>query len=272
MYLAEYPIITNEDGLPFMIRGIGRTDSQPPVNREKGLLSYQILYVLSGKGVLCTNDRECILERGDACVLLANVPHRYTAITKEWATNWITFRGDGVFIENLLNVLGIPAGMPIHFHAIEILDEHFNAMMGIIHEKQPYYIYTCSGIIYETLLDICKQLKRDSASFTAVEDSYVNSAIEYMDVHYNEDVFLTQIAAHASCSPEYLCKIFRRKTGMRMFEYLAKKRIAQAKQLLTQTTLPIAQVGAMVGYRDNSYFGYVFKKQENVTPSEFRGL
>jgi YesN/AraC family two-component response regulator len=66
--------------------------------------------------------------------------------------------------------------------------------------------------------------------------------------------------------------VFKKYMNLRPFEYLTKKRIQEAKRLLVQTSTPIAKIGKMVGYEDKSYFGYVFKKYEKVTPSEFRGI
>lgn len=59
--------------------------------------------------------------------------------------------------------------------------------------------------------------------------------------------------------------------SMRPFEYVAKCRIQKAKQLLVNTNIPISEIGEKVGYHDKSYFGYVFRQHENMSPSEFRG-
>ncbi len=53
-------------------------------------------------------------------------------------------------------------------------------------------------------------------------------------------------------------------------EYLAKKRISEAKILLINTGESIGYVSSAVGYGDQNYFGMVFKKYEGITPSDYR--
>ena len=71
-------------------------------------------------------------------------------------------------------------------------------------------------------------------------------------------------------SVQHFCRVFKAKTGMRPMEYLAKKRIAEAKLLLLNTGESIGYIAASVGYSDQNYFGMVFKKYEGITPSEYR--
>ena len=54
---------------------------------------------------------------------------------------------------------------------------------------------------------------------------------------------------------------------MRPLEYIAKRRISQAKSLLLNTDSDIGDIGKQVGYEDRNYFSIVFKKLEGVSPS-----
>ena len=57
---------------------------------------------------------------------------------------------------------------------------------------------------------------------------------------------------------------------MTVVEYITKKRIDKAKQLLTNTDLPIMTVAEYTGYPDYSYFTRVFRKETGVTPRAYR--
>ena len=59
---------------------------------------------------------------------------------------------------------------------------------------------------------------------------------------------------------------------MRPFEYLARKRVSQAKVLLLEDKLNVNEIARAVGYNDCSYFCAVFKKHEMLSPAEFRSL
>ena len=72
---------------------------------------------------------------------------------------------------------------------------------------------------------------------------------------------------------DHLRRLFRKETGMSMLEYLTELRINHAKRLLSENHLfhySIAEIGAMCGFYDISYFSRVFKKKTGLAPSEFK--
>ena len=73
----------------------------------------------------------------------------------------------------------------------------------------------------------------------------------------------------AGVSPQYLCRIFKRKTDMRPFQYINCRRLSYAKQLLTKGNMTVSQVSEAVGYHDASYFCKLFRVQEGVSPKKF---
>ena len=81
-----------------------------------------------------------------------------------------------------------------------------------------------------------------------------------------------ELAALVHISPGYLGRIFKKETGMALTDYIIKKRISVAKQLLTKTSLSITSVSEKVGISYSSYFTKLFKEQVGMTPQEYRQL
>lgn len=79
-----------------------------------------------------------------------------------------------------------------------------------------------------------------------------------------------ELAAMVHVSGGYLSKIFKKETGMTLTDYIIKKRISVAKQLLGKTSLPITDIAARVGISYSSYFTKLFKEQVGMTPQEYR--
>ncbi len=79
-----------------------------------------------------------------------------------------------------------------------------------------------------------------------------------------------ELAAMVHVSSGYLGRIFKKETGLAISDYIMKKRIAVAKQLLCKTNLSITDVSARVGISYSSYFTKVFKEQVGMTPQEYR--
>lgn len=79
-----------------------------------------------------------------------------------------------------------------------------------------------------------------------------------------------EIAAMVHVSPGYLGRIFKKEMSLSLSDYIMKKRISVAKQLLLKTGLSITEVSSRVGFSYSSYFTKLFKEQVGMTPQEYR--
>ncbi len=102
------------------------------------------------------------------------------------------------------------------------------------------------------------------------ENAIIFKAKEYIEKHYCTDFSMNDVAKAVSLSPHYFSRLFKRETGLTFLEFLTQKRIDRAKQLLRDPGLTINEVAQSVGYSEACYFSRVFKKSENISPSEYR--
>lgn len=92
----------------------------------------------------------------------------------------------------------------------------------------------------------------------------------YIELHYQEDVSLQDLAGMMEYSDAYFCKIFKQCFDKSFIMYLSEFRMEKAKELLEDTMVNIKDVSSRVGYRDSNYFAKVFKRMTGNTPSEYR--
>ncbi|MFV0528887.1 MAG: response regulator [Lachnospiraceae bacterium] len=92
----------------------------------------------------------------------------------------------------------------------------------------------------------------------------------YMRENFRTPIDLTALAQKLGFSSAYLTKIFNKYTGHTPVKFLTDLRINEAKQLLTNTELPISQIGEKVGYPDQFYFSKTFRKITGLSPTVFR--
>lgn len=102
------------------------------------------------------------------------------------------------------------------------------------------------------------------------EDCFISQAQSYIEQHLIEDISVKGLAEHMGCSASHVMRSFRKRLDMTVVEYVTKKRMEKAKQLLANTDLPIMTVAEFTGYSDYSYFTRVFKKETGITPREYR--
>jgi AraC-like DNA-binding protein len=81
---------------------------------------------------------------------------------------------------------------------------------------------------------------------------------------------LTQIAGDLNVSPRQLQRDFRAFTGLTPMRYLNVVRMSEANSLLAETSMPIAQIAALLGYVSQAHFSAAFRQAYYCSPREVR--
>ena len=126
---------------------------------------------------------------------------------------------------------------------------------------------TISALMSKILRKYCSLVKENSIkSFSAP----VQKAIISIDSDLTANLSLNHLAEIQNISPAYLSNIFHKETGETLTEFVNKKRIAYARQLLDTTNLQIQTIAQRCGIVDVHYFSRIFKKYVDKTPKEYR--
>ncbi len=98
----------------------------------------------------------------------------------------------------------------------------------------------------------------------------VNNAVIYIDNNLSEDLSLDRVAGILNVSPSYLSSLFTENLKNNFSNFVNIRRIKKAKLLLETTDLSLLEIALESGFNSQSYFCYVFKKVERVTPTHFK--
>ncbi|HEY3597167.1 MAG TPA: AraC family transcriptional regulator [Paraburkholderia sp.] len=90
--------------------------------------------------------------------------------------------------------------------------------------------------------------------------------IEFIEAHLSDAIGLAEMAASAGLTRMHFAAQFRRATGLRPHEYLLRRRIEHAQQLLTRSRHSMLDVALSCGFRSQSHFTAVFKRFVGDTP------
>lgn len=93
---------------------------------------------------------------------------------------------------------------------------------------------------------------------------------EYIDKNYMNEINLTVLSEELNFTPNYICRIFKKSTGMRITEYLNQIRVEHTKRLIKTTNLKVYEIAEMVGFSSVSYFCKVFKDVTGTKVSEYK--
>ncbi len=98
----------------------------------------------------------------------------------------------------------------------------------------------------------------------------VRQALAYMEDHKAEKLTLQEVTDACYVSQWHLSKLLNRYTENSFYDILNSLRIKAAKELLTDPSLRIGDIGEMVGYADTAHFARVFKKLVGMSANEYR--
>jgi len=94
---------------------------------------------------------------------------------------------------------------------------------------------------------------------------------EFLNEHIDEQITVETITKKFGINRNKLNEIFMNQASMTCHDYLLNLRLDLAKVMLTNTELPINEIGSRVGYPDANYFAKFFKNVTGKTPSQYRG-
>ena len=112
--------------------------------------------------------------------------------------------------------------------------------------------------------------KRDEKQDLVKNQLLIEQIRGYIESHYMEDITLQDAAAQVHYSDAYFCRFFKQNFDKNFIMYLSELRVEKAKELLSDVTVNVKDIGQKVGIQDSSYFTKVFKRVTGLTPSEYR--
>ena len=98
----------------------------------------------------------------------------------------------------------------------------------------------------------------------------VERVTEYMRAHLADDLTVADLAAVANVSKFHFIRAFATATGLTPHRYLRRLRMRVAADLLRTSTLGIARVAVLCGYRSAGRFAAAFRDEYGVSPTDFR--
>lgn len=101
-------------------------------------------------------------------------------------------------------------------------------------------------------------------------EQLVSQITDFINDNYAEIKGVEQAADHFYINKCYLCRVFKKVTGLSFITYLNNVRLGHAAELLISSNKEISEVAILCGFNSTAYFCNVFKDEFGITPREYR--
>lgn len=257
------------NALPFYIKEIGFTDKRRLVKGSQNNYSdYMFLYSLTDM-VFVKYRAKVLIANNDIVLSACNTPLHFI---RKKSGEYIYMIIGGTSAQFFYNYIRNSSGV---FH-VNTLSNTYDYVLSILNSQTStddfLYQMEAGAMIHQLLLDLFKISRNvlETKSKTPVQDSAIQTAVRFIEEHYNHSLTIDEVCNSVSFSKYYFCKLFKESTGMTLHQYVIEYRLNKSKELLSYTKLNIASVANSVGFNNTLTYSRQFKEKYGMTPSEYR--
>lgn len=129
----------------------------------------------------------------------------------------------------------------------------------------------CLAIVTRLLGMRCsRDLATANRRRTALPKWRLKRVIEYIDAHLGGHITLADLAKAIGLTRMHFAAQFKAATGVRPHEYVLRRRIERAQELLRNSSLTLVDIALSVGFQTQAHFTTVFKRFAGETPHRWR--
>jgi AraC-like DNA-binding protein len=224
----------------------------------------RIYYIKSGNGHISVEGRNLELLPGQIILLPAGATiqlHSSPGLDHHWI-NFQAFTSGGIPLFDLLE----PRDYQREAGKEEVL--YFTQILSKSGKEGGDSFDSLTG--ESLLLILLIPFLRGFQSHSTDHSSWLNQILTRIHEKLTEPFSIEDLAREAGCHPTYLSNAFSKKFAISPRQYIIKKRVELAQQLLWHGNKPIKEIALICGFGDVYYFYRCFKRITLQTPGEYR--
>ncbi|MFD9890452.1 helix-turn-helix domain-containing protein [Amycolatopsis sp. NPDC059027] len=135
---------------------------------------------------------------------------------------------------------------------------------------EPDDLYAESAAAFLTMHLLTRHARPSAPQAMTREDTRIRAAVAVMRDRLADPITLADIADEVHLSVFHLVRVFKDATGVTPYRYLSRLRIEEAKRLLHDTDLAIAQIAVRCGFASPGALSAAFLRHTGARPSVYR--
>jgi AraC-like DNA-binding protein len=229
-------------------------------NSWRILQEYQIIYITNGQGIFESESiKQTVVKAGTLIVLFPNERHRYKPDNHTgWDEYWVGVKG--VIIDNL------PC-LYIGFN--EHIFNLYNSIIEKTKQESPGYQPLVSGAVLH-LIGTSHAVIKQNAAETKDDENIINRSRLLFRSNISNPYSPEQAAQELNVGYSWFRKLFKNYTGLSPGQYYLQLKIEKAKELLSNSSVPMKEISIALNFESSFYFSKIFKEKTGLTPTEYR--
>lgn len=110
-----------------------------------------------------------------------------------------------------------------------------------------------SGPLYRESMGLALAVHLVGRYSTSIKEPALARVTAYIDARLDEELSIARLAGVAGMSASHFKTVFRRSTGLPVHQYVVRRRVARARALLQDGTLPASQAALEAGFAHQSH-------------------
>lgn len=254
----------------FHVQEVGTLKSlKPHISKRQNLNSYLFFTVLEGTGYVTYQNQKLVVSAGDCIWLDCRLPYSHeSSEVNPWKLMWVHFHGPlsdsyyRYFLKQNLSFLFHPRSIVPFTDALTLLYQS--------HLEKSSLMELCSNKYITDIITLCFTENNGFHQEEYTIPEKLKLINNYISEHYHEKISLEDLSHQFFISKYHLSREYKKIYGRTLGQDLTSQRISRAKSLLRFSEDSIESIAQSCGFSDCTYFIKVFKKAENMTPSEYR--
>lgn len=135
------------------------------------------------------------------------------------------------------------------------------------YSKHSFMNIKLNQLFYEIILFLLTNFSVEQLEY---QESIKDKLINYIEMHYNEDLSLQEMSRVFHMSTQYFSKYFKKHVGMQFFKYVTNIRLKKAMKEVIYSNKRIMTIAMDNGFSNINAFNHMFKEKYGKTPKEYR--
>ncbi|UJF15855.1 AraC family transcriptional regulator [Jeotgalibaca sp. MA1X17-3] len=169
----------------------------------------------------------------------------------------------------------IPVRIIIDSQNLNMANMVFKRINELIQNKNQHNKIAIECLLVYVFIELnrCSSYLIRGKSHHSIQDKqFLEMIFNYIEKNYDHTIILDDITKELNMSKSHMSRTFKKLMRISIIDYMFRYRVLQSKSKLINENVSISEISLKCGFKTTPHYSRMFKKQEGLTPSEYRRL